>query len=72
MLVVKNLHVAVDGKDILRGIDLEVAAGEVHAIMVPSPLEVSRAMFFLLCGSTFSSRIMPGLLSGLIAPPLVY
>ncbi len=36
MLVVKNLHVAVDGKDILRGIDLEVAAGGVHAIMGPN------------------------------------
>ncbi len=36
MLVVKNLHVAVDGKDILRGIDLEVAAGETHAIMGPN------------------------------------
>ena len=33
MLSVKNLHASVDGKEILRGIDLEVKAGEVHAIM---------------------------------------
>ena len=35
MLKVKNLHASVDGKEILRGIDLEVKAGEVHAIMGP-------------------------------------
>ena len=36
MLSVKNLHATVDGKEILRGIDLEVKAGEVHAIMGPN------------------------------------
>ena len=36
MLTVKNLHVTVDGKEILRGINLEVKAGEVHAIMGPN------------------------------------
>jgi Fe-S cluster assembly ATP-binding protein len=36
MLSVKDLHVAVDGKEILRGLDLEVGAGEVHAIMGPN------------------------------------
>jgi Fe-S cluster assembly ATP-binding protein len=36
MLTIKNLHVAVDGKPILRGIDLTVRAGEVHAIMGPN------------------------------------
>ena len=36
MLSVKGLHVAVDGKEILRGLDLEVAVGEVHAIMGPN------------------------------------
>jgi len=36
MLKIKNLHASIDGKEILRGIDLEVKAGEVHAIMGPN------------------------------------
>ena len=36
MLIINNLHAEVDGKEILRGLDLEVAAGEVHAIMGPN------------------------------------
>ena len=36
MLSVKNLHASVDDKEILRGIDLDVKAGEVHAIMGPN------------------------------------
>jgi Fe-S cluster assembly ATP-binding protein len=36
MLSIKNLRVSVDGKEILRGIDLEVKAGEVHAVMGPN------------------------------------
>ena len=36
MLKIKNLHAQVDDKDILKGIDLEIKAGEIHAIMGPN------------------------------------
>lgn len=36
LLKIENLHAAVQGKEILRGIDLAVGAGEVHAIMGPN------------------------------------
>ena len=36
MLTIENLHAEVEGKEILKGIDLDVKAGEVHAIMGPN------------------------------------
>jgi len=36
MLEIKNLHVSVEGNEILKGINLKVAAGEVHSIMGPN------------------------------------
>jgi Fe-S cluster assembly ATP-binding protein len=36
MLTIENLHAQVEGKSILKGIDLDVKAGEVHAIMGPN------------------------------------
>jgi Fe-S cluster assembly ATP-binding protein len=35
-LSIRDLHVAVDGHEILRGVDLDVASGEVHALMGPN------------------------------------
>ncbi|GIV27565.1 MAG: ABC transporter ATP-binding protein [Bacteroidia bacterium] len=36
LLSIKNLHVTVDGNEILKGIDLEIKKGEIHAIMGPN------------------------------------
>src|ERR1700681_2925726 len=36
LLEIRNLHVEIDGKEILKGLDLTVNAGEVHAIMGPN------------------------------------
>jgi len=36
MLNIKNLHASIDNKEILKGLNLEVKAGEVHAIMGPN------------------------------------
>ena len=36
MLEIRNLHAAIDGKEILKGINLTIADGEIHAIMGPN------------------------------------
>lgn len=36
MIKIKNLHASINGKEILKGLNLEVKAGEVHAIMGPN------------------------------------
>lgn len=36
MLTIKNLHASIEGTEILKGINLEIKAGEVHAIMGPN------------------------------------
>ncbi|MEK7746604.1 MAG: ATP-binding cassette domain-containing protein, partial [Elusimicrobiota bacterium] len=36
MLEIQDLHVEVDGKPILKGVDLSVRAGEIHALMGPN------------------------------------
>ena len=36
MIKIENLHASIDGKEILKGLNLEVKAGEVHAIMGPN------------------------------------
>ena len=36
MLKIENLHVSIKGKEILKGVNLEIKPGEVHAIMGPN------------------------------------
>ena len=36
MLQIKNLHVSIDGGEILKGFSLEINKGEIHAIMGPN------------------------------------
>jgi len=36
MLIIKNLHASINGKEIIKGLNLEVKAGETHAIMGPN------------------------------------
>lgn len=47
-LVVRNLHVSVDGKEILKGIDLTVRSGEIHAIMGPNGTGKSTLAYTLM------------------------
>ena len=36
MLTIKNLRAGIEGKEIIKGFNLEVKAGEIHAIMGPN------------------------------------
>src|SRR5664279_626749 len=36
LLEIKNLHASIDGKEILRGINLSINEGEIHAVMGPN------------------------------------
>jgi Fe-S cluster assembly ATP-binding protein len=47
-LVIKNLHVNIDGKEILKGLDLVVSKGEVHAIMGPNGTGKSTLAYTLM------------------------
>lgn len=47
MLEIKNLHCNVDGKEILKGLNLKIGAGEIHAIMGPNGTGKSTLSYLL-------------------------
>ena len=49
MLEIRNLHATVDGKEILKGLDLTIEPGEVHAVMGPNGACKS-TLFYVLSG----------------------
>jgi len=48
VLEIKNLHVAIEGKEIIKGLDLVIPAGEVHAIMGPNGTGKSTLAYTLM------------------------
>jgi Fe-S cluster assembly ATP-binding protein len=47
-IVIKNLHVSIEGKEILKGVDLTVKQGEIHAIMGPNGTGKSTLAYTLM------------------------
>ncbi len=53
-LVIKNLHVSIDGREILKGLDLTVKQGEIHAIMGPNGTGKSTLAYTLMGHPAYS------------------
>lgn len=52
-LVIRNLHVAIEGKEILKGLNLTISQGEVHAVMGPNGTGKSTLAYTLMGHPTY-------------------
>ncbi|MBT3322483.1 MAG: Fe-S cluster assembly ATPase SufC [Anaerolineae bacterium] len=52
-LTIKNLHVSIEGKEILKGLNLEIKAGEIHAIMGPNGTGKSTLSYAIMGHPTY-------------------
>src|SRR5687768_5904129 len=53
-LVIKNLHVSIEGKEILKGVDLTIKQGEIHAIMGPNGTGKSTLAYTLMGNPSYT------------------
>jgi Fe-S cluster assembly ATP-binding protein len=53
-LVIKNLHVSIEGKEILKGLDLSIKQGEIHAIMGPNGTGKSTLAYTLMGNPSYT------------------
>ena len=53
-LTIRNLHVSIEGKEILKGFNLEIKTGEVHAIMGPNGTGKSTLAYTIMGHPSYS------------------